>query len=86
MGHSAPMILPVRRDALRERERLDEQDDMAAHAHGTPSERLAMALGLSDLVRKLARSAGSRWVEAGSADLETKSALYVAPLRALIEP
>lgn len=80
------MILPFRRDALVERELLDEQDEMRAHAQGTPSERLAMALGLSDLVRKLARGAGSRWVDEGSADLETKAALYVAPLRALIRP
>ncbi|MEP7119305.1 MAG: hypothetical protein ABJE95_00105 [Byssovorax sp.] len=78
------MILPFRRDALAARELLDEQDEMRAHAEGTPSERLAMALGLSELVRKLARSAGSRWVDEGSADLETKAALYVAPLRALM--
>ena len=78
------MILPFRRDALVERELLDEQDEVRAHAEVTPSERLAMALGLSDLVRKLARSAGSRWVDEGSADLETKAARYVAPLRALM--
>jgi hypothetical protein len=78
------VILPFRRDALAERELQDEQDEMRAHAQGTPSERLAMALGLSDLVRKLGRSVGSRWIDEGSADLETKAALYVAPLRALI--
>lgn len=78
------MILPFRREALAEREILDEQDEMREHAQGTPADRLAMALGLSDLVRKLARSAGSRWVDEGSMDLETKSALYVAPLRALM--
>lgn len=78
------VILPVRREALRERELLDEEDAMEAHARGTPSERLAIALGLSDLARKLASGARSRWVVEGSADLETKSALYVAPLRALM--
>ena len=80
------MILPFRREALGERELLDEQDEMQAHALGTPSDRLAMALGLSDLVRKLARGAGSRWDDEGSTDLETKSALYVAPLHALMRP
>ena len=43
-----------------------------------------MLLGLSDLVRTLARGAGSRWVDEGSADLETTSALCVAPLHALM--
>jgi hypothetical protein len=80
------MILPVRREALRDRQLLDEADEMDAHARGTPSERLGLALALSDLARKLARGAGSRWVEEGSADLESKSALYVAPLRALMRP
>jgi len=80
------MILPVRREALGERELLDAADEMEARTHGTPSERLLMALALSELARKLARGAGSRWIEEGYADLETKSALYVAPLRALMRP
>jgi hypothetical protein len=78
------VLLPLRREALRERESLDEQDEMEAHSRGTPSERLAIALGLSDLVRKLARGAGSRWVDEGSTSLEIKSALYVTPLRVLM--
>jgi hypothetical protein len=86
IGYDEGMILPVRRDALRDRELLDEADELEAYARSTPSERLALALALSDLTRKLAKGAGSRWIDEGSADLETKAALYVAPLRALMRP
>jgi hypothetical protein len=76
------MIPPVRRDALREREALDEADEAEAYARESSSERLAMALELSDVTRALAESVGARWVTEPVLDLEEKAELYVAPLRA----
>ena len=43
------MLLPFRRDALRERARLDEADEADAYEHTTPSERIERSLELSEL-------------------------------------
>ncbi|HZF47527.1 MAG TPA: hypothetical protein VE093_02695 [Polyangiaceae bacterium] len=78
------MILPLRRDALRERDRLDEADEDAAFARSTPSQRLELSVELSDVMRSLAESVGSAWVSDASMALENKARLYVTPLRALL--
>lgn len=78
------MILPLRRDALQERGRLDEADEDAAFARSTPSQRLELSVEISDLTRSLAESVGSAWVEEPSMVLENKARLYVTPLRALL--
>jgi hypothetical protein len=77
------VIPPVRRDALRERQALDEADEAAAYARETVGERLAMAIELSDLTRSLAEAVGAPWVTDAVDDLEDKARLYAAPLRAL---
>jgi hypothetical protein len=76
------MLLPFRRDALRERARLDEADEADAYEHTTPSERIERSLELSELAGELARAVGSEWTEQAGAALEEKARLYVAPMRA----
>jgi hypothetical protein len=76
------MLLPLRRDALRERTRLDEADEADAYARTTPSERIERSLELSELARQLARAVGSAWTEQAGTGLEEKARLYVAPMRA----
>lgn len=77
------MLLPFRRDALRERARLDEADEADAYEHTTPSERIERSLELSELARDLASAVGSAWTTHASADLEDKARIYVAPMRAV---
>jgi len=76
------MLLPFRRDALRERARLDEADEADAYEHTTPSERIERCLELSELARELASAVGSAWTKYASAGLEDKARIYVAPMRA----
>ena len=78
------VILPLRRDALKERGRLDEADEDAAFARSTPSQRLELSVEISDVTRSLAESVESTWVSEASMALESKAHLYVAPLRALL--
>ena len=78
------MILPLRRDVLQERGRLDEADEDAAFARSTPSQRLELSVELSDVTRSLAESVGSAWVSEASMALESKAHLYVAPMQALL--
>jgi hypothetical protein len=80
------VIPPVRREALRERQALDEADEAAAYARETVGERLAMAIELSDLTRSLAEAVGAPWVTEPVDDLGDKSRLYAAPLHALVRP
>jgi hypothetical protein len=77
------MLLPFRRDALRERARLDAADEAEAFEQTTPSERIERSLELSELAHELACAVGSAWTEQASASLEEKARLYVAPLRAV---
>jgi hypothetical protein len=79
------VILPLRRDALKERDLLDEADEDAAFTRSTPSQRLELSVEISDVTRSLAESVGSDWVSEASMGLENKACLYVAPLRALRE-
>ena len=74
---------PVRREALRERDRLDLEDDLDAHARETPAQRIGMALALMQMARKLAQGTGAAWIKSPQDDLEEKADRYIAPLRRL---
>jgi hypothetical protein len=76
-------MIPFHRDKLRERNALDEAEEIAEAALKTPSERLARTLELSDLVSALSRATGARAL-APPSDLAEKSRLYARPLRALL--
>lgn len=78
------MQLPFRRDALRERARLDEADEAEAYARTTPDERIERCLELSELACDLAESVGGAWVGEAGASLEENAQLYVAPLRLVL--
>lgn len=84
IGYIFPVILPLRRDALKERGHLDEADEDATFARSTPSQRLELSVELSDVTRSLAESVGSDWVLEARMALESKADLYVAPMRALL--
>ena len=75
------MILPLRRERLAERSRLDELEERAASRRESPSERLTLALELSDLSRDLAAAACAGWL-GRPRPLEEKARLYVDPLLA----
>ena len=75
------MALPLRRERMAERSRIDELEERATNLRETPSERLMLALELADLTRDLAESASAAWVRQPR-PLEGKARLYVAPLRA----
>ena len=77
------MLLPFRREALRERARLDEADEADAYQRTTLSERIERSIELSELARELACAVGSSWTEQASAGLDEKARLYVAPMRAV---
>lgn len=74
----------MKRDALRERALQDDADEAEACAHESLSERLALTIELSDLSRALAEAVSAAWPSAPTDDLEDKSRLYAAPLRALV--
>ena len=73
------VLLPLRRDRLKQRNALDAAQQAADCANKTASERFVEGVELSDVVHQLAVATGSDWQ---TADLETKSLLYVRPLRA----
>jgi hypothetical protein len=85
-GYDGAVIPPVRREALRERQALDQVDELEAFAHETLGERLALTIELSDLSRALAEAVGASWVTQPVDDLGDKARLYAAPLRALVRP
>jgi len=78
------MKLPFCRQRLRERNALDDQEDIADAAARSPSELLAITLSLSHTALALARSATGKLPE--PTDLEDEAARYVAPLRAVMQP
>lgn len=80
------MILPMKREALRERARLDEVDEAELYERETPEQRFLVGLELSELARKCARAAGSDWVLAPPYDLPDKARRYAEPLRRLCRP
>jgi len=63
---------------------MDEACDIEAYTRESVSDRLAMAIELSDLTRALAESVGAPWVNEPVDDLGDKARLYSAPLRALV--
>lgn len=75
------MILPLRRERMAERSRLDVLEERAAILRESPSERLMLALELSDLSRDLATSASAAWI-LQPRPLDGKAQIYVAPLLA----
>jgi hypothetical protein len=77
------MILPLDPARLRERNRLDAQQEIEEAAGTTNSERMQQAIALSDLARGLALGLGNRELLERQDDLEEKARLYVAPLRLL---
>lgn len=77
------MILPVRREALKERAALDAQDEAELYKHETPERRFLIGLQLSELARTLARAAGADWILNPRDDLAEKARLFAAPLRRL---
>lgn len=79
------ITLPLRRERMAERSRLDAIEERAANLRETPAERLMLALELSDLTRGLAASASVAWVRQPRS-LEGKARLYVAPLVAAARP
>ncbi len=80
------MILPLRRDSLKERSALDEQDEAEQYEHETPERRFLIGLHLSELTRKLAKAAGADWIVEPADDLDEKAHMYAAPLRRLCRP
>lgn len=77
------MILPFDRSRLRLRNALDDAEAIADAARRSPAERVQVSLDLSQLVRELARAAGTDQLVDYRADLAEKARLYVTPLRAL---
>lgn len=77
------MILPLRRESLKERAALDEQYEAEQYEHETPEQRFLIGLRLSELTRKLAKAAGADWIVEPENDLNEKAHLYAAPLRRL---
>jgi hypothetical protein len=76
------MLFPLRREALRDRARLDEADEATAYEQMTPSQRIERSLELSELAAELARAVGGAWVDQARVGLQEKMRLYVAPMRA----
>ena len=77
------MILPVRREPLKERSELDELDELREARAESPAERLQLALELSELTRELAEATAASWTRATPDDLDEKARVYLAPLRAV---
>ena len=75
------MVLPLRREQMAERSRLDESEEHTASLRESPSERLMLAIELSDLSRDLAVSASAEWLR-HPRPLDGKAQFYVAPLLA----
>jgi hypothetical protein len=81
LRYDEPVIPPVRRKALRERERLDTADERALALEESPEERLLLCLELSDFARDVHDSASFGGGIGLCDDREQKARLYVLPLR-----
>lgn len=77
------MILPFDRERLRARNALDDAEAREDAARRTPAERVLRSLELSQLVRDLARAAGTLEPVDAEADLAEKARTWVTPLRLL---
>jgi len=75
------MQLPIKRAQLSQRTESDEDDEAKAFAAETPERRVALAIALIELTRKLGKAANAGWVSAPRHDLAEKALRYVAPLR-----
>ena len=78
-----PGILPFDRDRLGQRNAFDDAEAREDAARRTPSDRVLLSLELSQLVRDLARAAGTLEPADADADLAEKARIWVAPLRLL---
>jgi hypothetical protein len=76
------MLLPFDRGRLRERNLLDEVDEVASAQDMTPAERLAQGIELSDVARELALGLGNGELLEPD-DLEEKARRHAEPLRRL---
>jgi hypothetical protein len=74
------MRLPLNRDALRKRAKLDLADEQEQASKETPESRIALALELSDFAYDAADALGAQWQ---TDDLAEKSRLLARPLRLL---
>lgn len=77
------MLLPFKRDRLRERNAVDEAEDQADSALRSPAERVELTLQLSEAVRLFSHATGTAQPASVDADLERKARLYALPLRLL---
>jgi hypothetical protein len=77
------VIPPVRREALARRAERDAEDELRECSSESPSDRLELALELSELAREAAESLGADWVLAPPDDLAEKARLYARPLAVL---
>jgi hypothetical protein len=77
------MKLPFDRERMRERNLLDDIDEIEQAIAQSPEERFAATLALSDLVLALFRGNPDAPVLDRLEDLEEKARLWVAPLRAI---
>ena len=77
------MLLPFKRDRLRERNAIDEAEDRADSALRSPAERVEITLQLSEAVRLFSHATGAPQHTHEDADLEGKARLYALPLRLL---
>jgi hypothetical protein len=76
------MKLPFDRERMRERNLLDDIDEIEQAAGQTPSERFAAGLVLSDLAIAMFRGNPDAPVLDRLEDLEEKARLWAAPLQA----
>lgn len=74
-GYAPSMRLPFDRDRMRERNRLDDIDEIEQAARQTPSERFAAGLALSDLAIAMLRGNPDAPVLDRLEDLEEKARL-----------
>ena len=81
--YSLDVVLPIKRDALKERAALDAADEAEQYQRESPEQRFRIGLALSELARKLARAAGAEWITSPPDDLADKARLYAEPLRRL---
>ena len=76
------MKLPFDRERMRERNLLDDIDEIEQAARQTPAERFAAGLALSDLAIAMLRGNPDAPVLDRLDDLEEKARLWAAPLQA----
>lgn len=72
---------PINRAQLGRFSEKEAEDEATAFAQETPERRLAVALALIQMTRKLAKAASADWIVSPSYDLDEKARMYVAPLR-----